>query len=464
MGAVIEADYVVVGAGAMGMAFVDTLLTDTDATVALIDRRAAPGGHWNDAYPFVRLHGPSLNYGVNSRPLGEGRIEPDGANTGLFEAAGAAEICAYFDAVLRRRFLPSGRVIWLPRCDYREGEAVSLVSSARTPVKARRRLVDATFADTRTPATHPPAFKVEPGATCVTPTELARLDRTPAGYVVIGAGKTAIDCVLWLLETGADPDAITWVRPRDPWLVPRERSQPHVDFFEATLGNQVAELEAARAAISMEDLFVRLEAAGCLARIDPEVKPTMFRCATVSRPELEQLRRVRNVVRLGHVKAIERGRVRLVEGDIAVSPRHVHVHCTADAIPGRKPVTVFQPGRIVIQYARRCSTSFSAAFIAHVEATLEDDAAKNRCCGPVPPPREPADWARMLLQEAANRAAWAQHPHLRRWLASARVDGFSGMTAAALADQQPERVALMERYKQAAPGGLARLAELTAAA
>ncbi|WP_369830209.1 hypothetical protein, partial [Mycobacterium sp. E1747] len=37
----IEADYLVVGAGAMGMAFVDTLVTETsgtDARVVLVDR------------------------------------------------------------------------------------------------------------------------------------------------------------------------------------------------------------------------------------------------------------------------------------------------------------------------------------------------------------------------------------------------------------------------------------------
>lgn len=51
----LEADYVVVGAGAVAMAFADTLLGESDATVILVDRRDRPGGHWNDAYPFVRL-------------------------------------------------------------------------------------------------------------------------------------------------------------------------------------------------------------------------------------------------------------------------------------------------------------------------------------------------------------------------------------------------------------------------
>lgn len=35
------------------MAFVDTILQETDASVVVVDRRAVPGGHWNDAYLFV---------------------------------------------------------------------------------------------------------------------------------------------------------------------------------------------------------------------------------------------------------------------------------------------------------------------------------------------------------------------------------------------------------------------------
>ncbi|MEM7542847.1 MAG: NAD(P)-binding protein, partial [Pseudomonadota bacterium] len=70
MGEQLKADYLVVGAGAMGMAFTDVLLTESDATVVLVDRYHAPGGHWNTAYPFVRLHQPSAFYGVNSKQLG----------------------------------------------------------------------------------------------------------------------------------------------------------------------------------------------------------------------------------------------------------------------------------------------------------------------------------------------------------------------------------------------------------
>ncbi|MBL8481771.1 MAG: NAD(P)/FAD-dependent oxidoreductase, partial [Rhodocyclaceae bacterium] len=47
-----ETDYLVVGAGATAMAFVDTLLGESDARIIMVDKRHKPGGHWNDAYPF----------------------------------------------------------------------------------------------------------------------------------------------------------------------------------------------------------------------------------------------------------------------------------------------------------------------------------------------------------------------------------------------------------------------------
>jgi cation diffusion facilitator CzcD-associated flavoprotein CzcO len=56
----LETDYLVVGSGAVAMAFVDTLVSETQASVLMVDRHHGPGGHWNDAYPFVRLHQPPL--------------------------------------------------------------------------------------------------------------------------------------------------------------------------------------------------------------------------------------------------------------------------------------------------------------------------------------------------------------------------------------------------------------------
>src|SRR5512135_1292083 len=109
----IDTDYLVVGAGASGMAFADTLSAHTDADVVLVDRRHRPGGHWLDAYPFVRLHQPSAYYGVESRPLGNDRIDRHGPNAGFYERAGAAEICDYYARVLDEVLLPTSRVWFL---------------------------------------------------------------------------------------------------------------------------------------------------------------------------------------------------------------------------------------------------------------------------------------------------------------------------------------------------------------
>ncbi|MEL6830759.1 MAG: NAD(P)-binding protein, partial [Pseudomonadota bacterium] len=80
-------DYLIVGAGAQGLIIADELLTHTDAHILMVDRRDQVGGHWNDAYSFVRLHQPSVYYGVGSHPLGSGRIEAGGLNAGLYEQA-----------------------------------------------------------------------------------------------------------------------------------------------------------------------------------------------------------------------------------------------------------------------------------------------------------------------------------------------------------------------------------------
>ena len=83
---VLEVDYLVVGAGASGMAFVDSLIAESDAEVALVDRRHGPGGHWNDDYPFVRPNGftPEADirnyaraWGTTQRAVASWMAEPD---------------------------------------------------------------------------------------------------------------------------------------------------------------------------------------------------------------------------------------------------------------------------------------------------------------------------------------------------------------------------------------------------
>ena len=101
------------------MAFADTLVAHTDAEVVLVDRRHRPGGHWLDAYPFVRLHQPSAYYGVESTALGNDRIDHHGPNAGFYERASGAEICDYYSRALDEYLLPTGRARFFGMSEYR---------------------------------------------------------------------------------------------------------------------------------------------------------------------------------------------------------------------------------------------------------------------------------------------------------------------------------------------------------
>lgn len=193
----------------------------------------------------------------------------------------------------------------------------------------------------------------------------------------------------------------------------------------------------------------------------------MYRCATVSEAELAQLRRIQRVVRLGHVQAIERDRIVFAQGELATTPGQVFVHCSAAGLPRAPVVPVFQGERIVPQYVRRCSPSFSAAFIAHLEATLASDDEKNALCRPVRVPEVPLDWLRMHLDSAANQLRWSQSAELQEWLRQSRLDAFAnlfeqaGRQAAIHGDTQ--WVALQRRLREARSAGLRRMGELLAA-
>lgn len=421
--AAMNTDYLIIGAGAVGMIFADQLLSETDAHITIVDKRAAPGGHWLDAYPFVRLHQPSAFYGAGSAPVGEDRIDACGWNAGMYAMATGAEIRAYFDTLMQERFLPSGRVTYLPECEWRDGRAVSLADGAVTHVRVTRKIVDARYSEITIPSTHERPFAVADGVHVIAPNDLpnAAVERP---VCVIGGGKTAMDAIVRLLQIGTRPEAIRWICPRDSWVINRASVQPGDDFLLRFVGGQVAELEAAAEATSIEDLFARLEAAGQLLRVDRSVKPTMYRGATSSEREVEMLRTVRDVVRKGRVARIERDAIVLEGGTVSAAPDTVYVDCTAHGTSSNPSVPIFQGDRIVPQIVRGNIISYSTALIAHVEAAYEDDATKNKLCPPIMASNSDVDWARLFLHDLQAMAVWAGDKDLRRWGASHRLSGF----------------------------------------
>jgi hypothetical protein len=459
----IETDYLVIGAGAAGMAFTDELIARSDADVVMVDRRHRPGGHWNNAYPFVQLHQPAPYYGVNSRRLGTDTIDTAGPNAGWYPRSSAAEICDYFGRVMNETLLPSGRVQFFGMCDYvgeKQGEHlfVSRLTGDETSVRVRRRIVDATYLETPIPSTHIPSFEVDPDVRFMPINDLVALDEPARGYTVIGAGKTAMDACLWLLDNDVAPDAIRWIRPRDAWMLDRANGQP-LDLVTAIMEDVARQLEAAAGADSVDDLFARLEANGHLIRLDPEVEPTMYRCATISDRELEQLRSIENVVRKGHLQAIGTDELALDGGTIATDASHVHVDCTAAGLRLSPARPVFDGDRITLQQVRTCQPTFNAALLGFIEASDRDDAGRNRLAPPNPYPNASRDWIIGTYISMSAQQVWNDEPDIVTWLAGARLNAVSAMN-----DHfgEPEMQSALGRYVANVEPGLAKLAKFAA--
>jgi len=459
---VIQADYLVVGTGAMGMAFTDVILNETEASVIMIDRHHQPGGHWNDAYPHVRLHQPSAFYGVNSKHLGSDRIDDTGWNKGLYELATNSEVVAYFDQVMQHTFLSSGRVQYFPSCEYLgDGKFKSLVSGQSFSAKAKK-IVDATYMNVTVPSIRPPSYKVADGVACQPPNSLANIRGQYTDYVVIGAGKTGMDACLFLLNNQVDPDRIRWIMPRDSWLLDRANIQPG-ELFAASIGKSLGEqLEDMALATSIEDVFNRVEARGGLLRLDPDVVPSMYRCATVTKAELTELRRIKKVLRKGRVTALDTDRIHLDDGSEPTNLQTLHIDCSADGLEKREATAVFDGNHITLQSVRTCQQVFSAAFIGHIEASYTDELNKNELCTPVPHPDTDIDFLRTALTNARNGARWAKDQALQAWLIAARLDGFTMADAPEHDMSDPEVAAQAKKLGDLAQASTENLQRLLA--
>jgi hypothetical protein len=421
----IETDYLVVGAGATGMSFVDTLTSMSDVDVVMVDRRHRPGGHWLDAYPFVRLHQPSAYYGVNSRTLGADRIDEVGPNAGFYERATASEICDYFNRVLDE-LVGAGRLRFYAMSDYRgvDGDGhhfVSLLTGEETIVKVRRRFVDATYIESSIPSRHTPAYEVDDGVRLVSPNALVHSDAPATRYTIIGAGKTSMDTCSWLLENGTDPGDIRWVRKRDGWFFNRVYMQP-LDLVGSYMDLQARWVEAASTCSDAQEFLHQLEDDGAFVRIDPSVEPGVFRGATISTLELDDFRSVEDVVRLGRVRRIGTDRLVLDGGELASEPNEVYVDCTAEGLRPTPARPVFSPDRLTMQWVTIGIAPWSAATIAAVEATHDDDTQKNALCPTLVWTGNAAEVLHLAHDGMNGLIARSSDPDVSAWNSSCRLD------------------------------------------
>jgi hypothetical protein len=455
---VLNTDYLVVGAGAMGMAFVDSLIAHSDARITIVDDRTRPGGHWVDAYPFVRLHQASQFYGVASTQLGTGSLQTEGPEAGLHERATQPEVLAYYDALMRR-FVDSGRVAFLGGHRYRREGAEHVVTSLATGetfrITPRRPVVDATFIAPRIPATSPPPFAVGDDAWVVPVNEVPLVAGDASEFVIVGSGKTATDAIVWLVGSGIDASRIAWVRPREPWMLNRAAIQPNPISgltFAANL------MESAAAAATLDDMFLRLEDAGVVLRLDRSLTPTMARTPTLATWELELLRTVERVVRMGHIVGVTGSELTLNDGSLPLAPGTVVVHCAGAGLKDFEPVPIWQPDAIRLQPIRAGAPCFAAALAGYVEATRDDDRERNRLCPSNAYSNSLASWARMHAGGVLGTRAYTSEPDVAAWANACLLN--AGRIPAELRDTT-EVTAASARLARAAEAGLARLMQFS---
>jgi hypothetical protein len=453
-------DYLVVGAGATGLAFTDALVQEADVEVMVIDRRDVPGGHWADAYPFVRLHTPSAYYGVGSLALGQDRVDDSGENAGFYERATGAEVLGHF-AEAAAKLEGTGRVRILTGHEHfgpgSDGERVrDLDGGALHDVEARRKVVDARYLEASVPATHTVPFAVAADARFVSVRDLPDAAGSTRSFTVLGAGKTGVDACTWLLENDVPPDRIRWVRPREMWFHDRAQFQP-LDQVGGIMHGISLDAEAAAQASDAGDLFDRLEASGRLIRIDPEQPATMYRGTMLSTGELRAVREIEDVVRLGHVRSIEADRIVLERGEVETGPDVLHVDCTALGLRNSPATPVFANGRIVLQQARYLSPCFNAALSGYVEAHWDQDAEKNALCPPNPYPSSVEDWPGMVMRGWTAEQRWLTEPDIAAWIAGSRLN-----LLRALPDHagEPDVAAAVKRYVTHVGAALERLPQL----
>jgi hypothetical protein len=183
-------------------------------------------------------------------------------------------------------------------------------------------------------------------------------------------------------------------------------------------------------------------------RFDRDVEPRAYRAAVVSRGELDLLRQIKDVIRLGHVNTIEPNRIVLDDGTVEADPDTLYIDCSATGI-NQPPenAAIFQPGVINLLLTRQIQPVFSASLNALIESRFDDDDEKNSMCQVVPYPSVPLDWLKMWQVTMANAGQWAQRPEIAKWISRSRLDAI-GAARRGVDPADPRIQALSRVFKE----------------
>jgi len=372
-----ETNYLIVGAGAMGMAFLEEMILNSDTKECIIiDKRSGVGGHWRDSYDFVTLQCNAPVYGLNSSSLA-----PEGP-----ELPTKYQILEHFERGLER-LMKTDRVKFLGQVKYvgrnEDGSyklASTLVDGLEYNVVVKDKLVDATRTENHVPATRPPQYKVAEGMTVIPVNGLAKIPEGPwSEYYVVGAGKTGLDATLYLLNRQVPPNKINMVLPNDCWFLDRETLNVPGNFSQILL-KVFCDPELKDVTSHMH----ALEREGLLSRLSQDVEPTRFRGAVVAANEVERLRSV-NIVRTGRFDRIEKDKIVFVNGETRpVTSSSLFIDCSSLSTLFDKALPIFEKERINLQYTTMPpNPGMAASTIAALDIKYPDEPDKKNDIFPV---------------------------------------------------------------------------------
>mmetsp|Transcript_71612 Transcript_71612/g.108155 ORF Transcript_71612/g.108155 Transcript_71612/m.108155 type:complete len:655 (+) Transcript_71612:115-2079(+) len=403
-------DYLVIGGGATGMAFCDTLLryhpssasssskSDSNNTsnsninstllrVIVLDAHSQPGGHWNDAYDFCRLHQPSHMYGVESVPLEPTTVSLEKVSEEVLHRATKHELLEYYRTVQSKlekensdgggfRFIGNATLDFDSEVLLENGNYQYCYTTTTTInnnnhkkqncIQVTTRLVDARYLQPDIPKHVKPRFQwnadaircvpvndlvniIEESTTTTTTTTTQQQKHRYSYFVIVGAGKTGMDAILYLLLEGkVSADHILWIAPNEAWITSRERMGNCMEFLhECVMMVRTAGAAGGGAANTKDDKnkdndnadnaffqtteflqngFRSWEQKGKIYRIgqgnvdddskydnqdnhnhdnDNDDEPTQFKDATLDQEELRLLRTIKQVVRKSRLQRID---------------------------------------------------------------------------------------------------------------------------------------------------------------
>jgi len=218
---------------------------------------------------------------------------------------------------------------------------------------------------------------------------------------------------------------VHWIVPRDVYVINRswhESPDSYQQLLEALAEEWSTEKQGLEA----------LERHAIFLRIFAEHEPSSFRSAVLSQTEVAELRKVQNVVRLGHVLKVGFDTITLQHGSIPMPAGALCIDCTASANCQKDVQPVFSEKRITLQlcwpvlYDNGGIYAPLAATIAFVEAQLIKEDDKNNLCPAICNAASDAGWflvspffqdrQRQRWEKLGIYEAWSKRMAERSWL------------------------------------------------